>query len=86
MSNPIFTTGFFIIVKIILSVAGVLHGLFPEALKVNVTEPFKISLTPGVYIGVGEVKFENVPSPVPLVQSIVLLTIFCPANGLDGTI
>ena len=33
---------------IMLSVAGVLHGLFPAALKVNVTDPFIISFGPGI--------------------------------------
>ena len=59
-----------------LSVAGVLHGLFPAALKVKVTDPFPISPAPGIYVGVSELAPTIIPSPVPLVHSIVLFTMF----------
>ena len=48
VSAPALTIGVLTIVKIILSVAGVTHGLFPVALKVKVTVPFWISLNPGI--------------------------------------
>ncbi len=48
LSGPALTIGFFTIFITILSVAGVLHGLFPAALKVKVTDPFPISPVPGI--------------------------------------
>ena len=73
VSGPAFTIGFFTIVIIILSVAGVLHGLFPEALKVSVTVPFAISFAPGIYVGVSKSSPTIVPSPVPFVQRMVVV-------------
>ena len=48
VGGPTFTTGILTILIIILSVAGVLQGLLPAALKVKVTDPFKMSFGPGI--------------------------------------
>ena len=86
LSGPRLIVGFLTILITILSVAGVLQGLFPEALKVNVTEPFEISFGPGIYVGVKEFGPTIVPSPVPFVHNIVLFTTFWAAIALNGTI
>ena len=47
--------------------------LFPEAVSVKVTVPFKISDAPGIYVVVKELEDVNVPSP-DRVQAYVLGT------------
>jgi hypothetical protein len=55
----------------------VLQGLLPAALKVKVTDPLIMSFGPGIYVGVSVSGPTIVPSPVPLVQRIVLFTMGC---------
>ena len=59
LSGPKLTTGSLTIFITILSVAGAAHGLFPEAVKVKVTDPRLISFTPGIYVGVNELAPNN---------------------------
>ena len=55
------------------SVTGAVQGLFPEAVSVKVTVPFRTSDAPGIYVVVKELEDVNVPSP-DRVQAYVLGT------------
>ena len=73
LSGPALTSGAFTIFKIRSSEIGAVQGLFPEAVSVKVTVPFKISDAPGIYVVVKELEDVNVPSP-DRVQAYVLGT------------
>ena len=40
-----------------------LHGALLYPIRVRITDPFAISATLGIYVGVSDVKFRNVPVP-----------------------
>ena len=51
------------IVSNIASLVLPLHGALLYPISVKITDPFAISVALGIYVGVSDVKFMNVPVP-----------------------
>ena len=77
------TTGFLVIVCVIVSVTVPTQGEIASAVTVNSTKPLAISIGPGVYsVSMVFIEAEKVPSP-PLLDHVMFVTLDSVASKIE---